>query len=109
MNIEALKQLKRVVKNAPAIDMSLWCGTPCCAAGNALNDPWFLGQGLFRDDAGPAFVAGCEIEYGYDALATFFGLNKVASLYLFDPDWYDRIDSKAEVLKHIDKVIKDQI
>jgi hypothetical protein len=57
-NIEALKQLKRVVRNAPVERFNMGsqiivsddevnnCGTAMCAAGWASVDPWFIRRGF---------------------------------------------------------------
>jgi hypothetical protein len=128
VNIEALKQLRRVVIAAPddRFDMSAYgkrtkCGTVCCAAGWAALDPWFqanttIGQ-VLPVDARPESE---REEFGSDQLFDFsqflnggghpadglsqvFGLSLIQADCLFLPDKSKVV--KSQVIANIDAII----
>lgn len=120
MHKKRLKQLRRVVEDAPddRLHMRDWCdpvapcGTAYCAAGWAAIDPWFRAnteiEEIFEvDDAGHvhrrAPVSAC------DRLAALFDINVDAAWKLFLSIPYGDADphrvTKAMVLENIDRVL----
>jgi hypothetical protein len=122
MNTQALKQLRRVVKAAPAdrFHMRRWiekakCGTAHCAAGWAAQDQWFIKQRFpLKKDC--TLRQSCEISgstnptYEFEALAKFFDLEQSDSDNLFGdglcPDGDPHVVTKEQVIANIDQLLK---
>lgn len=121
MNIEALKQLRRVVEAAPddRFHMRRWsekapCGTAYCAAGWAAIDPWF------RENTGIGDIFKLR-RYGYLELITcspFFSLARLFDISIYeaatlfgigiDPRSNPHAVSRAEVIANIDRILAGQ-
>lgn len=97
MNIEALKQLDRVLAEVEAkglpFDINNWgepdCRTTACAIGWAMRDPWFREHGLFPKASGTPFFNG---EVSFSALSDFFQIELEVSHSLFWPEAYSIAD-----------------
>jgi hypothetical protein len=113
-NVECLRQLRRVVEEAPAdrFDMRDFClptscGTAYCAAGWAAIDPWFrantrIGE-WFRGDAGDLLYIHPNARFG---LQEIFGLEETATKRLFALGvdcWAPAM--KRAVLANIDRLL----
>jgi hypothetical protein len=106
-NIEALKQLKRVVRNAPMERFNMVsqvivrrdevheCGTAMCAAGWASVDPWFSQRGFRGDEMFKPNI---------------FGLSAADSRALFGGGLYPGCPrvSKRMVLANINRLINGE-
>ena len=103
-NLKALKELHRVIKNAPehllhmhSFTHTAPCGTAHCAAGFAAIDKWFVDNGL--DFWGLSF----------DSLKQFFGLSAKQTNILFGGDLQeqdgDHAVTKKEVLDNITRLL----
>lgn len=125
-NIEALKQLRRVVLAAreAQFDMALFgkrttCGTVCCAAGWAALDPWFLVNteigkvlpikpataatgGLFENHQ--LFDVDFSSCTPIDGLAGVFGIGQEDACALFNGETVDGV-TKQEVIDNIDRLL----
>lgn len=69
------------------------CGTSACAVGHAALDPWFNDQGLGLDRNGRPYYtfvdeSGFHSELGWDAVASFFGLDLDTTHDLFMEEFY---------------------
>lgn len=110
-NIEALRQLRRVVENAAEeqFDMGSYqneCGTTRCAAGHAAFDPWHQ-QNTRINEVLPIIDTphGKELECGlgiFEGLEEIYGIDESDAGRLFYPD---STLSRAEVIASIDSII----
>jgi hypothetical protein len=137
-NVERLKQLRRVVEQAPEhrFHMNHWCdtnagcGTAYCAAGWAALDPWFrenteIEQIFKLEHLGPdPEIKGLElfdvrsrdwpyIGRTFGRLADMFDIEDEESERLFGQgleadDSHNHVVTKAEVLERIDGLIEGQ-
>jgi hypothetical protein len=119
-NITALKQLRRVVENAPddllhmrKFRESSSCGTARCAAAWATIDPWFIERGLTSGTAGFPSYKGSSASEATSALMKFFRLTReqaqdlfalTISCYSVDP----HAISKRQVLTQIDRLLRGE-
>lgn len=113
-NLTALRQLKRVVKAAPAERFRMRkfteqtdCGTAYCAAGWAAIDPWFNKRGLYMRGDAPETPNNM---WAQGALSEIFGLTleNTFALFAFDtppPDIDPHAITKAEVIANIDRLL----
>lgn len=129
MNVEALKQAIRVMRDVEAralpFDMKMWCGGPfveevgcgtaSCAAGWCARDAWFNAQGFTLDKrhvAGrgflPIFNTGVEELVNWEACAAMFGLTMEDTYFLFFSTNYraslDGIEPRR-VIEHIETLL----
>jgi hypothetical protein len=118
-NITALRQLRRVVENAPddLLHMRNYremssCGTARCAAGWAAVDPWFNSHGLQAATDGSPVIFG-EWRGGI-SLLKFFRLSETQMRHLFMIDQDDELYedphsvSKRQVLNQIDRILRGE-
>lgn len=113
-NIEALKQLRRVVSDAPddlfhmrAVTEQSKCGTARCAAGWAIIDPWFQ-KNTRINEAMPADWSNEGLS-GANIIEQVFGLDEGNSERLFAMSAGCNLDAhditKIEVIANIDRLI----
>jgi hypothetical protein len=121
MHEERLRQLRRVVEEAPAerFDMA-WlcrldkCGTAHCAAGWAVLDPWFQQETPILDhftithkSEFRVLVTAKSFEGAFPGLAQIFGLELTEAHYLFGANLYGvSTVSQSKVLANIDRVLQ---
>jgi hypothetical protein len=124
-NIERLKQLRRVIEEAPedrlhmrAYSEVAECGTAYCAAGWAAVDSWFqknteINETLEVTEEGRIIVADIVADGDRDEFENFadiFGIHPDDSEALFGADPARDIGphavSKAQVLDNIDRLLK---
>jgi hypothetical protein len=117
-NIERLKQLRRVIEEAPEdrLHMRRWCekakcGTAYCAAGWAAVDPWFAENTAIRkifhvEPDGFVEPLACEV---MGDLAKLFGITNRDARYLFggalESGAGPHSVTKKEVLDNIDRLL----
>lgn len=96
MNVEALKELRRVIQAVPVgqLDMNVWrsrCGTFACAAGWMAQDAWFVNMGWGVHSWGGLTFDGEDMTYheSFETLKRFFGINLSDAAHLFDPNHYE--------------------
>lgn len=122
MNLEALRQAKRVITAVPAsrISMRTWkneCRSTACLAGHCCLDPWFNRCGLTlnsipKEPSYPFYTNDEGFYAGFVALPKFFGLTYDDTCRLFDPTYYDfdAYDTpekvKAEIIRRLDDTIE---
>ena len=121
MNVEALRQLVRVLKKVPKqrFDLKTWteqsprngkveCGTTACACGWAGADSWFNKQGFSLSKIGTPQLKIDDYTYGsWDAVKLLFGLTYTQSEWLFSSLCYPVTDrrSVAAVRERVEAVI----
>lgn len=119
-NVERLKQLHRVVSDAPddLFHMPTWsmclpCGTAHCALGWAALDPWFLENteigGLFAEPSEDGYFTSCVTTTGAD-LAKLFDIerNDSNNLFCYDSGSTGRMVEKQRVLDNIDRILRGE-
>lgn len=120
MNIERLQQVVRVLKELPDdhhFDLENWidrsgssgirgdeCGTVCCAVGWAMQDIWFVNEGLFEDFTEPSYYDGKTYHEGFDAVEVFFDLSMEMAFHLFKKA--PRYKTSKQVINRINKAIR---
>lgn len=124
MNIARLKQLIRVLLNAPIerFDMIEWkCGTTACAAGWAAQDPDFNIEGFVlaektrTEPARPAYIMEHETLYEWEAIMAFFGLDEIQAGHLFldlayvDEHGKEFFARPQDVVDRIEKLIAEEM
>jgi hypothetical protein len=120
VKIERLRQLRRVVDDAPnnlfwmtSFSTAAACGTAHCAAGWAAVDPWFQANtpilDVFRVSDGDVKTIFGFAHLTLDALAEIFGIDicDARALFAFDCGGTSHRDiDKEEVLANIDTLIE---
>lgn len=122
MNIKRLKQLAKLLKTIPdsnfnldywrsedvskkSISEELQCGTVCCAVGWACSYKPFNKAGLYYSEGSPNYK--CEVTStnltDWDAVETFFGLNRDTVVYLFS-DYYYSTRNKTTPQQVVDRI-----
>ena len=122
-NAEALRQLRRVVLDAPEDRLNMKgfgrmteCGAVCCAAGWAALDPWFLANTRIGEvlpiSPNPRF--GGSI-FGFSitgpGLPAIFGLSLAdanALFGLYDNHWNLEDVTRADVVANIDRLLRGE-
>lgn len=115
MNVEALKQLKRVLQNVPEkeFDITLWdCGTAACAAGWAGRDPWFSSRGLRVTKAPYSMLYYKDLFYE-EALMAFFDLTLEQTALFFEWGYEASLEKSnyvtpADVIERIDELLAQE-
>jgi hypothetical protein len=116
-NYEALRQLRRVVANAPsdrfhmrAITEQASCGTAHCAIGWAIIDPWFQQNTKLNDLIPADHKEQCSARL--DELADLFGISTQDNDNLFALEMSTTVSPhavrKGTVIKNIDRLLADQ-
>lgn len=112
MNVEALNELKRVVREAPdelfhmgTFGRTLFCGTVRCAAGWAATDAWFKERGFALE---AALDAG---DKNLRRATEFFDLHPYAGDVLFGGDlaYPGKSPSKEAVIANIDAILEGRM
>lgn len=121
-NIEALKQLRRVVQNAPddlfhmrAVVENASCGTARCAFGWALVDPWFQQNTEILDVGTVDLDEHGNINYcsmSFYGAANLFDVSDTDANNLFGGELNygteEHAVSKEEVIWNIDQLLNDK-
>ena len=115
LNVEALTQLRRVVHDAPELDMSkVVCDTARCAVGWAVIDPWFqkntnLNAIIAAEYRGHTFP---DLDLTCLQLSRLFGIELFNADRLFggglSADSNPDCVSKQEFLDNIDRLLRGE-